>query len=367
VRSLDAFTADLLTESGAIVEPTARCLEALLPPHVATLLGTPEHVKLCFSPEEDGIPVFFDSEIFKKMAELLGERGRFSTLGIPAVPVRVEQLGDRLGEKIVLHNAVFQLERREQKRISYLLAYFKYSARSDDRQEGIVASMINEFNLSVRRVQAEILELITSNAEVSFEEAERENAERVLSALCRAQREIVREGLHDFFLSLERRLKRDIQRVHDYYQALLQEHRRVLQRERSTAEGKEATRSKIEAVERELKGKVQDLIGKYRLNLEIEPISFIRIETVVPIFWLLIKRRKETRPFPLTYNPILKSLDSLPCEACFHAKGGYLVCDDRFHIVCKQCSGSCRQCGKMYCAACHPRSCPRCASPTIRL
>lgn len=360
MKSLATFTADLLSESGALVEPGDHGLEALLPADASRLLEVPEHVKLSFSREEEGIPVSFDSDFFKRMDRLLGDRGRFSAISLPASPLRPEKLADRLDEKVVLHNAVFHLERKEQKRISYLLAYFKYTARSDDRQEGIVASLINEFNLSFRRPPSELLEFMANNAEEPLGEAERENADTVLRAVSRAQREIVKEALQDFLSSLERRLNRDIRRVHDYYQTLMREHRQVLEKKASTAEEKEKIHSRIEAIERELKGKVQDLIGKYHLNLQIEPISFIRVETVTQVFWLLVKRRKEARSFPLTYNPILRSLDSLPCESCFYPRGGHSVCDDRLHIICKQCFGPCCQCGKIYCGACHPKGCPRC-------
>ncbi len=362
MRSLAAFTADLLRESGAVVEPTDRGLEALLPTDSASVLEVPEHVQLSFSHEAGGIPVSFDSDFFKKMARLLGDRGRFSAISLPASPARPEKIEERLEEKVVLHNAVFQVQRKEQKRISYLLAYFKYSARSDDRQEGIVSSMINEFNLSARRSPADSLEFIANNAGEPSGEAERENSGKILKALARAQREIVREALQDFVTSLERRLNRDIHRVHNYYQILIQEHRQAVEKKVLTAEDKERIQSRIEAIERELGGKVQDLIGKYSLNLEIHPISFIRVEVAAPIFWLLIKRRKESRPFPLTYNPILRTLDGLPCEACFYPRRGHSVCDDRLHIVCKQCLGPCTQCGKIFCGACHPDGCPRCAA-----
>ncbi len=360
MRSLATFTADLLSESGALVEPHDHSLEALLPADASRLLKAPEHVKLSFSREEEGIPVSFDSDFFKKMARLLGDRGKFSAISLPASPLRPEKLEDRLDEKVILHNAVFHLEGKEQKRISYLLAYFKYTARSDDRQEGIVASLINEFNVSVRRPPSELLEFMANNAEEPLGEAERENEDKVLRALLRAQREIVKEALQDFLLSLERRLNRDIRRVHDYYQTLMREHRQVLEKKASTTEEKENIHSRIEAIERELKDKVQDLIGKYHLDLQIEPIAFMRVETVTQVFWLLIKRRKETRSFPLTYNPILGSLDSLPCEVCFYPRRGHLVCDDRLHIICKQCFDPCCQCGKTYCGACHPKGCPRC-------
>ena len=359
--SLSDFTAHLLMESGAVVEPSGDGLEVLLPAEVARVLEIPEHAKLSFSGEsQGGISLSYDSEVLKKMASLMGDRGRFSTVGLVPSPVRLEKLEDRLGDKVSFHNAAFHVQRKEEQRISYLLGYCKYSARSDDRQEGIIGCLVNEVNLAVQKATPETLELIAHNAEEPTGEAKPESGERVLQALWRAQVKIVKEALRDFLVSVERRMNRDIQRVYDYYQTLIHEHRQLLEKRSAAVDEKEKTLSKIEAIERELKGKMQDLIGKFSLDLQIEPISFIRIEAMSPIFWLSVKRKKDARTFPLTYNPILKSLDPLPCEACFYPEKGYYVCDDRLHIVCRQCFTPCPRCDKIYCAACHPKGCPKC-------
>ena len=361
ISPLADFTAHLLTESGAVVEPNGDGLEVLLPAEVAEVLEIPEHANLSFSGDNrEGISVSYDSAVLKKMAEFMGERGKFSTVGLVPSPVRLEKLEERLEEKLVFHNAVFSLERKEDKRFSYLLGYSKYSARSDDRQEGILACLMNELNLSVQKTTPETLELIANCAEEPLGEAARESSERVLHAFSRAQREIVKEALRDFLISVERRLNRDIRRVHDYYQTLIHEHHQLLEKKMAAPGEQETAASKIEAIRRELKGKIQDLIGKFSIDLVFEPISFIRVEAMSPVFWVSVKRRKEARPFPLTYNPILKSLDPLPCEACFYPRKGHYVCDDRLHILCRQCFAPCARCGKSYCAACHPNSCPRC-------
>ena len=106
--SLGEFTAHLLTESGAVVEPDDAGLEVLLPAEVAGVLEVPEHTHLSFLAEGgDGISLTYDSEILKKMASLLGERGKFATVGFAPPSVRLEKLEDRLGDKLAFHNAVF--------------------------------------------------------------------------------------------------------------------------------------------------------------------------------------------------------------------------------------------------------------------
>jgi hypothetical protein len=361
--SLCDFTADLLAENGAVVEPSSEGLEVLLPAEVAEVLEIPEHANLSFlGDRREGVFVSYDSEILKKMAGLMGERGRFATVGLAPPAVRLDKVEDRLGDKLVFHNAVFQVERKEEKPISYLLGYSKYSAISDDRQEGIVGCFVNELNFSVQKATLETLDLIACEPQVFTGRAEREASEKVLAALWQAQLKIVQETLTDFLISTERRMNRDIRRVHEYYQTLIHEHRQALAKKSAAPEDKARAESKIEAVERELKGKVQDLVEKFSIDLQLEPISFIRIETMSAIFWLSVKRRKEARQFPLTYNPVVKSLDPLPCEACFYPRKGYYVCDDSLHILCRECFAPCARCDKIYCRACDPKRCPRCAT-----
>ena len=78
-------------------------------------------------------------EILKKMAGLMGDRGKFATVGLVPSSVKVEKLEDRLGDKLVFHNAVFHLERKEEKPVSYLLGYSKYSARSTAARKASLA------------------------------------------------------------------------------------------------------------------------------------------------------------------------------------------------------------------------------------
>jgi hypothetical protein len=365
MKDLCSFTADLLSVCGGLVENTGDGLEILLPPDTAKALEVPEHTRLSFSMNgEDGIFVSYESNLFRNMGWLLNDRGRFCIVNVPAFPVNIEKLEERLAQKVVLQNAIFHFERREQKAISYLLAFFKYTAFSDERQEGVIASLMNEFNFSVRGMQTDPFQILVDAVEGPLEDVEREGAEKTFKTLYRAQQEIVKETLQEFIRSLERRLNRDIHRVNDYYRTLAQETQQVIEKRVTSEVEREKAQNKIEMIETERKWKVQDLISKYSLRVQLEPISLIRIETVAPVFWLLIKRRKGTRSFPLIYNPILKVLDPFPCEACYYPQKIHSLCDDKLHIVCSRCFRTCPKCGKEYCTACHPPGCPRCGPYT---
>lgn len=360
MTSLSEFTAHLLSHSGALVEQVADDLEVLLSDDVARVLALPEHARLTFSTEgRGGILVSYDSELFKRMGTLLGERGRFAVAHFPASPVRLDKLGERLSERVIFQNAVFDLERKAEEPLSYLLTYFRYTARSDERQEGIGSLLINERNLSVQPFRSAWLDLLEDDAEGSREGDAPVVSPAVVRALVQAQAERARELLSDFIKSLERRLNRDILRVHRYYRTLIEEALRIGARKVSSEKSDKMT-SKIEAIETERKWKVQDLMAKYRLTIQTEPIAFIRIETKAPVFWLTLKRRKGRRAFPLTYNPLVKVFDPIPCEGCFYPKTVSFICDDRLHLVCPACFATCPRCSKATCCACHPRGCLKC-------
>ncbi|MBI4652341.1 hypothetical protein HY745_13915, partial [Candidatus Desantisbacteria bacterium] len=194
----------------------------------------------------------------------------------------------------------------------------------------------------------------------SLEDIRREEVEKVINSIGIGQMEIVKEQIKDFVKSLERRQNRDIHRVYDYYHILIQESQNFLEKKCSTEELKQKTLNKIEAIKTELKWKTNDLISKYKLNIQMEPITFIRIESKAPVLWIEIKRRKLSRLFPVTYNLITRHLDNLPCESCFNPVKPYYICDDKLHIVCSKCFKLCSKCGKNYCSVCFKSGCPKC-------
>lgn len=159
-----------------------------------------------------------------------------------------------------------------------------------------------------------------------------------------------------------KRLNRDIKRVFEYYETIKIETQKVMEKRALTGEHpSEKQGEKVNAIETEKRWKIQDLISKYALNIRVEPVAAILIETQSPVFWLEIKRRLSSRLFPLTYNPLLRKLDPLPCESCFYPRGGYFICDEKLHITCSACFKKCPQCGKPFCSACHKHGCPRCS------
>ena len=75
---------------------------------------------------------------------------------------------------------------------------------------------------------------------------------------------------------------------------------------------------------------------------------------------MLIKRRKARRRLQLDWNPLLRKLETPPCEHTFTTDAARMVCDERLHVVSPAAHGPCPNCQKAYCRACHPLKCPKC-------
>ncbi len=365
-RPLPEVMSDILAFQGAVLEKTAdECLEFLSPPSLSTLLGIPEHGKISFAIQpicSEAISAGYDSDLFRAMANVFSGKGRLATAVYPAPSLNMEKISGSVAEKIVLTNATFRPHKVERQAFHYLLGLFRYTALSDEKREGLISLLVSELNLSACAPGERFMEIMGGLQETVSGQEIKLGIAKVFQAACSAIPSTVAEELDPFIKSLDKRLNRDIKRVFEYYETIKIETQKAMEkRVRSGEQSAEKQREKADAIETEKRWKIQDLISKYALNIRIEPVAAIAIATQSPVYWVEIKRRLSSRPFPVTYNPLLRKWDPLPCESCFYPRGGYSICDDQLHIVCSACFKKCPQCGKPFCSACHKHGCPRCS------
>jgi hypothetical protein len=372
-RPLPEVLADILTLEGALLERTEDgCLEFVVPPSLSETLCIPEHGKLSFAYhpfDESVIRASYESELFRSVDRLFSGRGKMAKAVYSSQLQNIEKVSKWVSEKIALSNASFRLQKVDNQRIAYALIFFKYVALSDEKREGVFSLLINEQNLSTFPLNANLTAFWEDLKEPEEILTRSEGISKALQAGFSAASLMVKEEFEPFIKSLGRRLNRDIRRVSEYYETLKVEIQKAFEKkvslgrgtpEEQNEEGKKILSGKLDAVEGEKSWKIQDLISKYALNVRIEPVCIVDIETESLVFWLEIKRRLSSRTFPLSYNPLLKKVDSLPCESCFYPRGTYYICDEKLHILCATCFRKCPNCGRHYCSACHPKGCPRC-------
>jgi len=362
------FAARLLEHEGALVEPIEpQGLEAMLPDNLQQALGAPEFLRLGFAAELPGGAerASLESDWLEKFGRLLDERGQRLKFAVNGAVPPLGHVERMVEHSVVLQNAVYRLSQIEQAWTRYLIFVFRYAAISDEKREGVIRFGINLINGSAIDPIADQLlaaaldkgatETVTKPAASQLPADW--TAERLKRAVTRALPARVQVHLGQFVNGMQRRLDRDLERLHEYFSGLCEESWRKLKKQKG-----DAAREKLrmEAAGREYQAKVADLKQKYDLRVNIEPVQTLELISQVQRVTLIVKRRKGERKLALDWNPIARRLDLTPCEWSFVAEGPRVVCDDQLHIVSPAGHAPCPQCVKEYCRVCSPRRCPKC-------
>jgi hypothetical protein len=364
-----------LAAQGALVEPIhPDGLEILAPPHVQEALSLPEWSRVGFGAvlPEKAVRVSFESEWAQRLTRLLGDRGRYVTLHLrtsaPAPPVA--DLERELRRALVLENATFRLSDVTLAVTWYFLLVFHVISTSDEKREDIVHLCLNESNgtladrsaaLLLRKLRGESASI--GAAPIQPELPLRLSQQRVQELAGRLLPAKVRAMLIPFLTGMERRMSRDLERLHAYYTGLRSEAAARIEDKKRRGEGAEAIRaeqSRLQVIEREYNAKAADLDRKYAMNVEIRLMQVARAQMPVARAEIILLRRKGVRKLHLDWNILAKEFEQLACESCYAAPKTYSICDDRLHCVCSLCMPSCPGCAKESCRACHPSRCPRC-------
>lgn len=362
------FAARLLEYDGALVETLdPEGLEAMLPAPVQHILHAPEFVRLGFGAElrPDVHRVSLESDWLDRFGQLLGERGRWLQR-VVHVPLPTLSHPERIVEHgLVLHNAIYRLSRVTPAWTRSLILLLRYTAISDEKRTGIIKFGLNLANGSALDPFVDDLLTAALGAESAAGASVPPDAQlppdwtvtRLHTVVTRALPARVQAHLRLFLQGMQRRLERDLERVHEYYTGLRQESWQRLHKQ-STDSARE--RLRLEAAEREYQAKVADLRQKYDLRVTVELEQTLILTSPVQRLELTIKRRKGERRVALDWHPLTRRLDPPPCEWSYTAEITRVVCDDALHLVSPAGHASCAQCGKSYCRACQPRRCPKC-------
>ncbi|MCK4304716.1 MAG: hypothetical protein KAY24_10805, partial [Candidatus Eisenbacteria sp.] len=228
---------------------------------------------------------------------------------------------------------------------SYLLVYYALNAASEDTYEGLVASMVNWSTLSPT---PELIKHVADARLFSFREKGGETARgHSLADACRAvhaeaSRRAARQ-LGQFVNRLERRSKRDAERLYSYYEALAQEERRRKGRRR--ASGAARTEERLRAIRNEYERKIRDLDMRYALRIRIRPAAAVQVEMPVLRGTYHLQWRRAERMLPVTWNLLLHRFEPIACDGC--GEGVLeMVLDEQLHILCSECAAAASAAGK---------------------
>ncbi len=377
MTSLRDFVAGALEINGAVIEPLAPDgLEVLSPEPVRKVMGWPELARLGFGMERPAgaIPIGLEGDWLDRFGALLGERGRWAerqvTLTGPASPGNPERVLERA---LDLPNAVWRFQGIGETWTRLLLLSFRYTALSDEKREGLVWL---GFNLGTGAVLGDMLERLRSRLELEPDWVAPEPAVRAaagpgwdaatLEAKVKPLLEhCVRAGLAPFLQAMRRRLERDRNRVHSYHDDLRQAAlKRLTAISGAKGEKPEADRKRetmrAEAIEREYHVKLDDLRRNYALRVTVEWVQALDLYVPAHRIGVAIRRRKGERLIQLDWHPLLRLAEPPPCDWGLGSGRTRLVCDGNLHLTEPEGQAPCPFCGKGWCRACHPGSCPHC-------
>lgn len=364
------FATDLLEHAGALVEPLEPTgLEAMLPDTLQQTLHAPELVRLGFAialpPEAQRVSL--ESDWLERFGALLGERGRVLRCVLEGTAPALSSPERLLEHGLVLQNAVYRLTQVTPAWTRCLLQFWRYTAISDEKRTGLIPFGLNLASGSALDPyvadlwQAALAPQRPTRGDVPPGTVLPADwpAPQLQTAVTRALPDRVRTHVHLFLAGMQRRLERDLARVHDYYTGLRQEAWQRLQRQHADSARE---RLRLEAAEREYQAKVADLRQKYALRVTVDLEQTLLLATPVQRLELLIKRRKGERRVLLDWHPLVRRLEPPPCAWSYATDTVRVVCDDALHLVHPKGHAPCTSCHRSYCRVCQPRRCPKCAT-----
>ena len=366
---LKDFVRKVIEVRGGVAEPGGEredVLDVLLPPELQKRLSMKEHEVLVFSSDLPGKFVAYGTPLLDKIISLTEDTGVVTAVTLPDVTAQktgITRLIDDGFEFINVKKRGYLLGSNVM--CSYLLMNFCASIVSDERKEELFSIIIDEQTL---RSPQHLSSSLFSSYAYTYREKEpiplfpRRPLHEIWDRTKSKARVRLKHELEDWEKSHLRRLKRDVERLRNYYEQLKKELRRRMMRQSSSSEENETIMSKLRAVDAEFQRKVEDLKDKYSLRIDVKFLNACRIYVPKIATDCEVQRKSSTRNITFFWNPLLKNvepIEPLVCEACGEDTYGVFLCD-KLHLLCLNCHFSCQRCGKKICKKCFPAHCPSC-------
>lgn len=309
-----AFAARLLDRRGGLVERFPEHLTVLLPDELARFLEIPDETEL----GNETTPLLYGSPLLDRLVALATRDVPVAYGGIAVPYLKKAGFEGLLGQDISFADGQVRVSGRAETRATYMVLIAHYLALSDERKEGLVQVAVHEGNGAViedfehlwREFGPEFYapEAIPPHFPVDPRAAMERAMEKARGAV---------EGeLAEFLASMKRRLQRDVTNTREYYEALENEMRASLSHPNLTEGQRQERLAKIDDLPAEMARKVEDLEGKYQVQVTVKACAALRLLVNVAQVSLQWRYRKQQREVHLTWNPVTRRLDPLVCESC---------------------------------------------------
>lgn len=347
-KELISFVSRFLENHGSAVEKKEDAWDALLPEDLAKSLETPEHIQ--FSATGDGKSIHsinFGSSLLDRMIGIACAEAPLLSCKLDFDYLKTQGFDRLVNEQFSLNGAVTSVENWAKINTEYLLVTCRYLAQSDEQKEGLVSVILNLESGAYVPDMLEQLDIVTKNYGVQRVEPswDQNRIDRIMSLTEKNTAEKINLEIWTFKESMNRRFRRDVLNMEEYYASLRKEMEESLKRPGISQQNIEDRQSKIDLLPDELSRKKDDLFKKYSIKIKIEPAALMWIKT--PAVKVLLKTMVGRKRLDMSaiYNPVTKQIDPLVCQGCGKSITSVFFCE-HLHALCVSCRTSCRVCAE---------------------
>ena len=346
-NNLLATIAQVITITDGVAEYSSNeTLDVLLPGEIAATLELSDLVTFTTSTEVNGSSYFvtYGSEIFERFEKFLVADGQVVSIKVNYQGFLKQSGFEKLVQQtLVPQNGLLKVKSFKRAFTPYLLCNVAYHAEADDRRLGMLSFFINGITgvtgVSIGDALMWASDLVESNCLLpgadlksndSYPEIDWDN----LLAICQqTATDAIELEIAPWRESLSRKMNRDITRVRDYYDAIVDQINNKIERLSLKEEQLEIEQNRIAATEMEKERKIKDLEQRYALRVEasLHSAQVIWLQTVQIECELI--RKKNKRLVTAVWNPYTKIVEPLRCERTGVAVSSFYLTDDDARVV----------------------------------
>jgi hypothetical protein len=344
--NLEQFVQRFLRFNGAVMEQRPDGLDALLPEQLATRLNTPEYLHIAIGETaQEKFSIHYGSPFLEKIVDAACDAVPLTSCRLDFNYIKRQGFDRLIQDQFVFYNCVGRVESAAEVRTEYLLLSCRYLAQSDEQKGGIIALV---FNLETGAAVAEMGGMLDT-VERRFEKDSAQTFlgdDKIKSILTWVQRQagkVLEKEIEPFQDSMNRRFRRDVANLEEYYEDLKKEMEESLKRPGISEQLISDRKAKISLIPDELERKKADLFKKYSIRVKLELCGGIQVHTPALKILYQVSIGRKQKQLSMIYNPVTKSMDPLVCDGCGDSTFNIRFCD-HLHILCSACSAQCPAC-----------------------
>jgi len=341
------FAQRFLEKHGAAIEANPKGFEALLPHELSKSLELPEYLNIKAGLKADGeeqYRITYGSPLLEKMVELACDRLPLASCRLSFHYLKSQGFDRLIQDQLSFRKSVCKVTSTAPIKTDYLVLACRYVARSDEQKEGLISFFFNfETGASISHASDLFSNAVIEAAPLPESARAIARWDRILQGIARESKDRISEEIRDFQDSMNRRLRRDVNNLEEYYENLKKEMELSLGRAGLSARLVQDRKEKIALIPDELAKKKEDLLKKYSIRIKITPCAGLLIRTPAVKILCEVHIGRQKKPMSLIYSPMTKTLDPLVCDGCSHGTTSISFCP-RHHALCSRCQERCPVC-----------------------